>query len=98
MDSLSGNVFALKVTCSNSLGDFTKMHRLFMVMQNNVNLVTDILGINHRPFSQAPAAMQRCHILGNAGQCLDMLGVRITDLKHVQALASISKNVASLHS
>src|SRR5438105_7449281 len=80
MDSLSGNIFALEVALFDSFGDLRKVHWLTGVVQNDVNFIADIFGVDHWPLGEPPATVQISNALRDTGQGLYVLRVGIIDL------------------
>ena len=68
MDGLGGDVFALEVAVFDGVGDFVEVHVLAVFFEDDVDLVTDVLGVNHRPFDQAPAAVEGSQVLRGASE------------------------------
>src|SRR5665213_164664 len=68
VDGLGGNVLALEIAVLDGGGNFVEVHVLAVFLEDDVNLVTNILRIDHRPFDKAPTAVQSSQVLGSAGQ------------------------------
>src|SRR5438445_621489 len=75
VNGLGGDVLALEIAVLDGRGDFVEVHVFAVFLENNVNLVADILGVDHRPLDQAPTAVQGGQVLGGAGQRGSFLGI-----------------------
>ncbi len=55
MNCLGCNIFSLELRSFDSLGNLVKVHRLLVVMEDYINLVANVLWIDHWPLYKAPA-------------------------------------------
>ena len=77
VNSLSSNVLAPEIRGGNGLRDVGKMHRRAVPRENNVDLVADILGVDSRPFGQAPEAVQAGELTRERGDSGDVVGMLV---------------------
>ena len=57
MDSLGGDIFALKITLLNSTSDTREVHGLALLFEDNEDFIANILGVYRWPFDQTPVAL-----------------------------------------
>ena len=80
MDSLGGHILALEVRSGDSLCDIAEVHWLFLLFEDDKNLVANVFWVNGWPLGETPLTIKGREELADASDCFDVARVLVVKL------------------